>query len=408
MKQFIFSVLLLLSTSAQAEVCLDYWKIGPNGSCKKPTYDKQPEAKPKDEMPQYRPEPRQERKPSAPQPQGLSLDKKIDEYIEDYEKPPREYVAFHLEPTLENAMRWVKKYRETLSRGSQLAEAWTQAEYLYDRMEAQGVDVDSVVELDKELPQVKGFFKDLKQQDKQGLRFKRDVEQGLVDVPSADSAQDANRIGGRSSQSNSSQGASGPKGKAQYDSQVMNQQMMQFLQEAGVEGEQLDFISRRMKGQSAQEASGIGSVSNSGRIGGQYASPENNSARIGGASAYGKKSKDGRIGGSKEQVTIEYFYSARCPFCRKFEPIFKRVLDEQRADFDVSVACVDITPSIPEGKKAKDLLGCSWRGVTDEEFDAKRIEQTPTLLITWGDGKDQRIEGLVDYGQLSKYFESHK
>ncbi|MCP5405677.1 MAG: thioredoxin family protein [Pseudomonadaceae bacterium] len=107
--------------------CLDYWAVGNSKECQSPAKPKKP-SKPPPVVPS----------PTTPPPQAATtspsptLDEKIDKFIETHGKPPREFVAFYLEPTPENAVKWVAKYNEILQRGQDLAIAWTQAEKLYD------------------------------------------------------------------------------------------------------------------------------------------------------------------------------------------------------------------------------------------------------------------------------------
>lgn len=386
---FIFA-LLILQVSAQAETCLDYWRVGPNGDCRKPTYERQPTEKPKTEEPKKVEEPKSQ--PQVQEQPQENLDTRIDDYLENYEKPPREYAAFHLEPTLENAIKWVKKYRETIDRSRKLAEAWSQAEYLYDHMQAQGVDVNNLVELENELPDVQGFIKDIQEEDGPGLTYRQDLESGKIRTPEKKDPNDSFRIGASKSSSNQEMT------DARYQGEKLNAEIIQYLTEAGVDPNQLDFIRSKIQG-AEQDTGRLGGFSGSATADG--------SMRVGGGAQ--PTSRKDRIGGAKPEVQIEYFYSARCPFCRKFEPIFQRILSEQRDHFTVNMTCSDITPSLQGGKETADSLGCTWRGVTDDaEIDQKRIEQTPTLLITWPNGQNQRVEGLIDYQSLSQYFNSQK
>lgn len=52
----------------------------------------------------------------------------VDKYLANYGKPPREFVEFYLNPTQENATKWVKAYQDLLQKGRTLSEAWTQAD----------------------------------------------------------------------------------------------------------------------------------------------------------------------------------------------------------------------------------------------------------------------------------------
>jgi hypothetical protein len=78
--------------------------------------------------------------PAAPvSPTKSKEDQAIDDFEAQYGKPPREFVAFYLNPTPENAMKWAHTYQVMLDRNTQLAIAWSQAEKLYQSQIAQGV-----------------------------------------------------------------------------------------------------------------------------------------------------------------------------------------------------------------------------------------------------------------------------
>jgi thiol-disulfide isomerase/thioredoxin len=81
-----------------------------------------------------------ERSPE-PQPKEITLDDRIDEYMDSYGKPPREFVAFNLEPTLENALKWAKKYKDLTERNQKLTAAWGQAQTILSEMEGKGLEV---------------------------------------------------------------------------------------------------------------------------------------------------------------------------------------------------------------------------------------------------------------------------
>ena len=55
----------------------------------------------------------------------------VDKYLDNYGKPPREFVEFYLNPTAENASKWVKTYQQMLGKGQDLSKAWSEAEQLY-------------------------------------------------------------------------------------------------------------------------------------------------------------------------------------------------------------------------------------------------------------------------------------
>lgn len=141
----------------KAQSCLSYWQVGDSG-CeggkqeKEQEQEKAPEVE--EEVPVQEPAP-------APPP---SLDQRVDEFLENYEKPPREFVEFNLEPTLENALKWVAKYNETLRRNSEITAAWRQAEKIYEEAAARG---ESLPELENALPKMPDFSEILTQYEAQ-------------------------------------------------------------------------------------------------------------------------------------------------------------------------------------------------------------------------------------------------
>lgn len=60
----------------------------------------------------------------------------VDKYLDNYGKPPREFVEFYLNPTAENASKWVQTYQQLLQKGQNLSSAWNDAEQLYQAGQA--------------------------------------------------------------------------------------------------------------------------------------------------------------------------------------------------------------------------------------------------------------------------------
>jgi hypothetical protein len=52
----------------------------------------------------------------------------VQQYLDNYGKPPREFVEFYLNPTSENAARWVSKFNEINKKTKQVSQAWNEAE----------------------------------------------------------------------------------------------------------------------------------------------------------------------------------------------------------------------------------------------------------------------------------------
>lgn len=85
-----------------------------------------------------------------PAPAQTHMDAEVDKYLENYGKPPREFVEFYLNPTQENAMKWVATYQQMLKRGQALSQSWNQADELYRQS---GADISTSI---SQLPPVPG------------------------------------------------------------------------------------------------------------------------------------------------------------------------------------------------------------------------------------------------------------
>ena len=68
---------------------------------------------------------------SAPMPTRQNEQTAVDKYLSEYGKPPREFVEFYLNPTPENATKWVAAYQQILQKGQDMSKAWSEADQLY-------------------------------------------------------------------------------------------------------------------------------------------------------------------------------------------------------------------------------------------------------------------------------------
>jgi hypothetical protein len=69
-------------------------------------------------------------------PSAKTEDQKVDEYLENYGKPPREFVEFYMNPTPDNAKKWVEAYQGVLQKSQNLSQMWEDAERLYGQQGA--------------------------------------------------------------------------------------------------------------------------------------------------------------------------------------------------------------------------------------------------------------------------------
>jgi len=135
--QIIFLGVLALITNANAQTsCVDYKTVGMTN------------CEPTEEVSLTPP-------PALPEPE-LTLDQKVDQYLEDYGKPPREFVEFSLEPTLENALKWAKKNQEIKERNRSISKAWGQAEAIINEYKKHNMEIPGF-KYESDLPPVPDF-----------------------------------------------------------------------------------------------------------------------------------------------------------------------------------------------------------------------------------------------------------
>ncbi len=299
--------------------CLDYWAVGEAGKCA----EKKPEPKPEPEAVKP-PSPTMVAAPQPPKPVSPTLDQKIDEFIAGHGKPPREFVAFYLDPTPENAVAWVAKYNELLQRGQDIAVAWTQAETLYNNALSTGVSASAL----------------------NPTAFAPVPDYGIP-VPGFTVPNFTQLVSGS------------------MPNPIVPASLPQRPPPAAMP-------------QTVQTASGL-------------IKPVEATAQ--------------RFNG--KPLEVSYYFSAICPYCKRFEPGFAEVINQLKDR--VRVTCVDVTPSMSGHVKSPDnissRLSCLWRPATDEELTRLGIRQTPSLLVNKGDDKPlELVSGYVEPDQLKNYF----
>lgn len=94
--------------------CLSYYTVGDS------------DCKPVASTPVKRPQTAPATAPQLVQPVG-----EVDKFLDNYGKPPREFVEFYLNPTSENARKWVATYQGIIQKGQDISKAWNQADELY-------------------------------------------------------------------------------------------------------------------------------------------------------------------------------------------------------------------------------------------------------------------------------------
>lgn len=159
----LFAASLPILSQAQGDVCLDYWSVGMSGCA-----GAKKKEEPKDDykellkmmMKAQAGEEKEEVAPEveivAPTPKKKNLEVRVQEFLDNYEKPPKEFVAFNLEPTMENALKWVQKYNEMIDRNKKLTKAWGQAQQVYNQHKRSG-KLDELPQLDEPAMEVPDY-----------------------------------------------------------------------------------------------------------------------------------------------------------------------------------------------------------------------------------------------------------
>lgn len=300
--------------------CLSYWAVGDSGcdGSKKPEKKK---AKEESLLPESKLEMPESKLPERITPDSEDpIEEKVDEFLDNFEKPPREFAKFQMEPTLDNAMSWVRKYNDMVSHSGRIAAAWRQAQEIYSQAEQTGVV----------LPGMQG----------QQLQIPNYQQQLALTNP--------NLAASLLAQAEGAQAPNAPQNRR------------------------------------------IGGLSNTENIG--SLTPDEAFA--------GANAGNGRI-------KVNYYFSAECPYCEKFEPEFRRVMKSMPGKLDVT--CVDMTPSGQTEANIYGKLDCAWRPLDIGEMEELGVTATPTLVIDRGDGSPlQRIPGYVDEANLKKFLLTNK
>ena len=275
-----------------------------------------------------------------------TLEQRVDDFMEDHGKPPREFVEFHLEPSLENALKWVHKYNEMLERNDQLTKAWIQAEEIYDKGVSQGGDTSVFVK--EALTPVPDF----------GVRKEHGLTAAMPAVPQSPipgvpgfNIQDVDIPG--------------------FDVQQAYAQLMQPQQ--------------------------------------PNAQPFQNNVQLAAPQAtvpfapLGNDVPFQSVSFAQEgPLQVSYYFSAECPYCQRFEPEFQQLIEQNPGKLQVT--CVDVTPTQKVKENILGKVDCAWRPLESGELDRMGVRTTPSLIINRGGNKPlERVSGYVPLAKLRSY-----
>ena len=329
--------------------CLNYWQVGDAKGCA-------PAAKKKKVPPPQAAKPPSPTVVAAPpsDPSKTDLDKKVDDFIANHGKPPREFVQFYLDPTPQHAIEWVAKYNELLQRGQDIAVAWTQAETLYNNALQQGVSASAL------------------------------NPTAFAPVPD-------------------------------YGIPVPGFNTPAFTQ-LGVSGSLPAVVPAQLAGQPTHGSLlGSGQAQGSPAVPGginplllQPTLPDQLATPPAPAAATGLLTPAPAVTGGKT-VEVSYYFSAICPYCKRFEPGFAQLMADQDVSSKVKLTCVDVTPEMSGNTRnpsnIANRLPCTWRPATDEELSRLGIKQTPSIIVNRGADKSlELVSGYVEPATLKSYF----
>lgn len=346
MRHFLFLLVLTLALPvagyAQSnKACINYWSVGPTGC------DGRPEPEPQPVMPTPM--------PMMQKPMPVKPADPVDQFYQTYDKPPRAFVEFQLNPTPANAMAWVKEYQSIINKSSDTAEVWRQAENAYTQYQQTG-----------ELPQQ--FTQALSDEERQQL----------VNIMQS--------------------GPAAPKPMA-FAAGDPASNLPQAFQDAfrGIPTSPTLAAAQRMPNAQAPAQSSANALAALNK--GSLTKPADASSNNLSMAALNR----GEDTAASNVIKVNYYFSAICPYCHKFEPELARVQREFKGK-RLEVTCVDMTPGerIPTNKQTG--INCQWRPLAPGEKDANQVRATPSLLVDFGPTKSlELVEGYVEADKLMSY-----
>lgn len=332
--------------------CLNYWSVGPSGcdGSNPPPPVALPRAPAQPQIPSI---------PQAAPPPAISQAKPMDpveEFYQTYDKPPRAFVEFQINPTPANAVAWVKEYQDIINKSSQTADAWRQAESAFDQYAQTGrlPDEFSQALSNQERQQVLTIIQGL---DADSQNPNTQLPPALRPSPSASTLPQAfqNAVRGVPMNTHSNAPTQSPTANP---------------------------LAALNRGSLTDKKAAVNS---------------------GGTLSMAALNRGEDIASGGDVIKVNYYFSAVCPFCRKFEPELARV-QQQFTTKRLDITCVDMTPGerVPSNKQAH--IDCQWRPLGPGEKDANQVRATPSLVIDFGPTKSlELVEGYVDSAQLLSY-----
>lgn len=365
--------LFALPTANANAICLDYWLKGPS-ACKE-----DPEEKNRIYIKGGKNVNINIEKDDARIAYEEGLNKEIDKFLAGYGKPPREFVAFHLDPTMENAVRWVKKFNTEHERTMKIAVAWKQADRLFREYKAtgeiilpadSGVTESQIKYLKKafeedatELPEVKGF----------GVNLPGDWDEDRMSRNYA---------------------------KLDYKDEDYAKKTKELLAAGEKPDYELTPFDRRVKvkeeRKEAEEAK-------------EKATEEANKKALEEADKPSRdllKSLTNSDSANSEKLEISYYFSKKCPFCDKYHSQLSAAVEAYGRE-NIELTCVDMTPGAKSAANIKGKINCKWRPLQTGEMAQFGVKRTPSILVKRGGSKAlELLENYYDSDVLLKYFKN--
>lgn len=365
---FALFILLFTASNSYSQTCLSYKEVG-YANCKKKEKEVKKELPPPPPPPPVvvapppvESSPVVEIKPvkelTEKEKLDLKVEKEVDEFLKNHGKPPREFATFMINPTLENALIWAQKYNDDLKRTEETTVAWMKAQYILKEQKEGKLNM-KLPEIKKKRRTVPDYNLQWSVEENKFLPI-RDEKEGEVNLEGeVITVSSSGSITGRSEVPENTVEIENPDIELRAVFEKLQQQQNQAV---AVKSERNAVVP---KVENAQE-------------------------------------QEQQVF-DKNKIYVSYYFSAECPYCKKFEPGFQQIITELGED-KISVTCVDMTPSKKDIVNIYGKIDCDWRPLMPGEMKAFGIKTTPTILVNFpGKEKVERLEGFVDENTLRNY-----
>lgn len=304
----------------------------------------------------------------------IQVEQEVDEFLDNHGKPPREFARFMINPTLENALIWAQKYDDMLKRTKETTEAWMKAQYILKEKEAGNLNVE-IPELPNQRRAVPDYGVEWSSEDKKFHQASEQfVEQSVLGGITAAPSDDG-RISGFREQPQPQPTQQAFSANTISNPEQNMAEMFAVLEQLQKQEDAKNNVGKMLVSGAKPKPVASGNV--------KELLP--NSAMV----------EDGKI-------HVNYYFSADCPYCKKFEPGLQNIIED--LGDKIQVTCVDMTPGKKVDINIYGKVDCDWRPLMPDEMSTFSIKSTPTILVNFpGKRAVERLEGSVSEENLRTY-----